>query len=168
MGGARACCVSTRGAPGVLVVLQGYSSTPTNVALRGIERRPRTDKGAHRWHRTLTISRRSAVEASRFFAVTSATSAAAAASRWIAASCAHPIFGRSVQFSFTAGNALKLFSDTKRPQKGARAAGGSPATGTPVCTRGRHRPPRRAPRGNAPPSSPPKEVEPETARVRSG
>ncbi len=80
--------------------LQGYSSTPADVALRGIERPPRTDKGAHRRPRTLTISRRSAVEASRFFAVTSATSVAEAASRLIAASCAHPIFGRSVQIFF--------------------------------------------------------------------
>jgi hypothetical protein len=82
------------------MVLKEYSSTPANVTLRGIERQPRADKGAHRRHRTLTHSRRSTVEASRFFAVTSKTSAAAAASRLIAASCARPIFGRSVQFCF--------------------------------------------------------------------
>ena len=88
--------------------LQGYSSTPANVALQGIERRPRTDKGAHRRHRTLTHSRRSTVEASRFFAVTSDTSAAAAASRLIAASCAHPIFGRPVQFFYNGGKRSKI------------------------------------------------------------
>jgi hypothetical protein len=99
------------------MVLQGYSSTLANVALRGIERQPRADKGAHRRHRTLTHSRRSPVEASRFFAVTSVTSAAAAASRLIAASCAHPIFGHPVRFFITAGNALKCFSDTKMTPK---------------------------------------------------
>jgi hypothetical protein len=90
------------------MVLQGYSSTPANVALQGIERQPRTDKGAHRRHRTLTISRRSTAEASRFFAVTSAISAAEAASRLIAASCAHPIFGRSAQFFYCGGKRSKI------------------------------------------------------------
>ncbi len=82
--------------------LEGYSSTPADVALHGTERPPRTDKGVHRRHRTLTLSRRSTGEASRFFAMTSATSAATAASRLIAASCAHPIFG------FSAADFLRL------------------------------------------------------------
>ncbi len=92
--GARACCVSTHGTPGGLE----YSRVRS---MPGVERRPRADKEVHRRHRTLTIRRRSTVEASRFFAVTSTTSAAAAALRLIAASCAHPIFGRSAQFLFS-------------------------------------------------------------------
>ncbi len=140
----------------VLMVLQGYSSTPAYGACRGTERHSSTENCAHRRQRALTRRRSSTVEAWRFFAVTSTTSAAAAASRLIAASCAHPIFGRSAQFFFTAGSALKLvFMTQKDPKKGARAAGTSLAIGTPMCNYGRHRPARRALRRNAPPSSPP-------------
>ncbi len=66
----------------------------------------RTDKGAHRRHRTLTRRRRSTDEASRCCALTSATSAFPAALRSIAASCTH-------QFSVTQH---RYFYDGKRPE----------------------------------------------------
>jgi hypothetical protein len=68
---------------------KGYTSTPTCGALRGTEGQPRTDIGAHRRQGTLTRRRRSTGEASRCFALTSATSTAPAALRWIVASCTH-------------------------------------------------------------------------------
>jgi hypothetical protein len=78
---------------------------------------------SQRWKRALTIRRRSTDEASRFLALTSATSAAAAATRSIAASCAHPIFGHEERFSPTAENALVFGCGYKTAPTGVR--GGS-------------------------------------------
>jgi hypothetical protein len=93
---------------------------------------PSTDDGAQRRQRTLTRRRRWTDEASNFFALASASNAAPAALRSIVASCTRRCFGHSAEVCFHTGNALQSHSATKRPKK-----------------------PRRAVRGDAPPTSPP-------------